>query len=133
MKSVCVDLDGTLAYYTEFDDMGGRIGKPRPGAREFLAAIREVARVIIFTCRLSNKYFSEETQQQVLDYLERYELPYDGVYLGLGKPICAAFVDDRNIEIPKNPVEEDYADALVKVRRRLENVTMRARVFEEIR
>ncbi|KKK49314.1 hypothetical protein LCGC14_3136330, partial [marine sediment metagenome] len=118
---VYVDLDGTLIYYTRFKDMEGRLGKPRPGAREFLMAIRKSARVIIYTARLCERYFSEAALRKIGKHLQENSLPYDEIYVGRGKPLCAAFVGDKNIEIPQNPVEADYDEALIKVRRELED------------
>lgn len=120
-KSVCVDLDGTLLYYTNWFSMDGRLGKPRPGAREFLINIRKFARVIIFTARLAKKYQSDETFDQIKSWLELYNLSYDEIYVGQGKPIAEAFVDDRAISIPKNPVESDFDKALIQMKRFIED------------
>ena len=119
-KSVCVDLDGTLLYYTNWFSMDGRLGKPRPGAREFLISIRKFAKVIIFTARLSGKYRSDEIFNQIKSWLNLYGLPYDEIYMGQGKPVAEAFVDDRAISIPKNPVESDFDEALIQMKRFIE-------------
>lgn len=122
LNSICVDLDGVLAYYTNWKGMSGRLGKPRPGAREFLINIRKFARVIIFTARLAEEHKSDETFDQIKSWLDHYGLPYDEIYVGLGKPIAEAFVDDRAISIPKNPVESDFKTALIKMKRFVEDV-----------
>ncbi len=44
------------------------------------------------------------------------------IYMGQGKPMAEAFVDDRAISIPKNPVESDFDKVLVKVKRFIEDV-----------
>ncbi len=121
MKNVCIDLDGTLLYYTEFSDMEGRLGLPRPGARDFLIQLGACCRVVSFTARLGEKYYLPETLGRIKDHLADHDLPYDEIFEGRGKPICSSFVDDRAVEVPKNPVESDCEAALIKVRRRLEN------------
>lgn len=123
-KSVCVDLDGVLLYYNNWKGMDGRLGKPRPGAKQFLTKIRKFARVIIFTARLAEEHQSlgDRTFYRIKSWLEYNDLPYDEIYIGRGKPIAEAFVDDRAISIPKNPVESDFDEALIKVKRFVENV-----------
>jgi len=54
--------------------------------------------------------------------LEHYTLPYDEIYTGCGKPIAEAFVDDRAISVPKNPVESDFDEALIKMKRFMEDI-----------
>ena len=108
-KNICVDLDGTLAYYTTWKDMDGRIGEPRPGAKEFLRDLKTVFdKVIIFTARLSEDNYSTEMVHEIEHWFAIHELPYSELYTGKGKPICEAFIDDRAVGIPKNPVESDY-------------------------
>lgn len=121
-KSICVDLDGTLLFYTNWKGMNGRLGKPRPGAREFLQNIRKFARVIIFTARLAEKnvHDFDKTFGQIKSYLEHYHLCYDEIYTGLGKPVAEAFVDDKAISVPKNPIGSDFDEALTKIQRFME-------------
>ena len=121
-KSVCVDLDGTLLYYTNWKGMDGRLGKPRPGARQFLINIGQFARVVIFTARLAEANRMPGTYGQIALWLQNNNLPYNEIYMGQGKPMAEAFVDDRAISIPKNPVESDFDKVLVKVKRFIEDV-----------
>jgi hypothetical protein len=119
-QSVCVDLDGTLLYYTNWKGMDGRLGEPRPGAREFLINIKKFAKIIIFTSRLAEGNKSKETFDQISSWFKRHDLPYDELYTGCGKPIAEVFVDDKAISIPKNPVELDFDEALIQIRRFVE-------------
>ena len=119
-QSVCVDLDGTLLYYTNWKGMDGRFGNPRPGAREFLVNIGKFARIMIYTARLAEKHMSPETYGSIERWLYEHNLPYDEIYIGKGKPVAEAFVDDRAVAIPKNPVESDFEKALVKIKRFVE-------------
>lgn len=118
--SVCVDLDGTLSYYTSWKSMEGRIGQPRPGAREFLRNLWKEARIIIFTARLSEDYNNSYTYDMIQEWLDDNLMSYDEIYVGKGKPACEAFVDDRAVAIPKNPVETDFEKVFDQVRRFLE-------------
>ncbi len=117
---ICVDLDGTLAYYTNWKGMEGRLGEPRPGAKEFLVNLCKFAKVIIYTARLAEKHKSPETYVLIERWLDKHGMHYDEIYVGSGKPIAEAFVDDRAVAIPKNPVESDFEKALVKIKRFVE-------------
>lgn len=119
-RSVCVDLDGTLLYYTNWKGMNGRLGEPRPGAKEFLRNIRKFANVIIFTARLAEENKSSETLDRIQSWLISHDLPYDELYVGIGKPVAEAFVDDRAVSVPKNPVEFDFEEALIRIKRFVE-------------
>lgn len=121
-EAVCIDLDGTLLYYTNWKGMDGRLGTPRPGAREFLINIKKFARVIIFTARLAEDHKSDTTFDNIKLWLEHNNLHYDEIYTGKGKPIAEAFVDDRAVSIPKNPVESDFDKALMKIKRFIEDI-----------
>ena len=102
--------------------MDGRLGKPRPGARDFLINIGKFARIIIFTSRLSENFIDDGTLYQIESWLSIHDLPYDEIYTGKGKPIAEAFVDDRAISIPKNPVKSDFDTALIKMKRFMEYI-----------
>lgn len=119
-QSICVDMDGTLLYYTSYKGMGGRLGKPRPGAKEFLQELKKLGRVIIFTARLGRDHYNKLEYDTVAKHLRDNDLYFDEIYIGQGKPDANCFIDDRAIEIPKNPVESDYDWALDKVKRYFE-------------
>ena len=121
-KAVCVDLDGTLLYYTNFKGMDGRLGNPRPGARDFLINIGKFARIIIFTARLSEDFINDGTLCQIESWLDIHDLRYDEIYTGKVKPIAEAFVDERAISIHKNPVKPDFDTALIKMKRFMEYI-----------
>lgn len=120
-KNICVDLDGTLAYYTTWKSMGGRIGKPRPGAQQFLTQLQLIFdKIIIFTTRLNEKNRTPGTFSTIEKWLKDNEMPYNELFIGSGKPICKAFIDDKAISIPKNPVESDYQKTLDTIKRFVE-------------
>lgn len=120
-KNVCVDLDSTLLYYSNWEKMGGMLGKPRPGAQDFLKSLQLCCHIIIFTARLCEQHDSYSVRRTIREHLEKHGLVYDELYGGAGKPVCACFVDDKAVEVPRNPVEVDFEAALIKVRRRLED------------
>ncbi len=101
---VCVDLDGVLA---EYDGWQGaeKIGKPLPGALEFMRSLAEIAEIIIFTTRCSIDKGQKSTGRnspgrakiRVIDWLEKNKFPFTDVYVGQGKPLAAAFIDDRAV------------------------------------
>jgi hypothetical protein len=100
-KTVCVDLDGVLAQYTSYKGVD-HFDDPFPGAREFLAGLRKIAKVTIFTTRASesahgDEFPSEALEAKVAAWLKRWNLPYDEIWTGAGKPIASAYVDDRAV------------------------------------
>ena len=101
---VCLDLDGVLARYEGWKG-SEHIGTPLPGAVDFAASLAEFADIIIFTSRCSQDT-AVETERvvdpakmriRIIDWLEKYKIPYADVYVGQGKPRAAAFIDDRAV------------------------------------
>jgi len=123
-KTVCVDLDGVLA---EFDHWRGidHIGKPLPGAVDFTHKLSKMARVVIFTVRCNPEASeSDETTQQlaarVESWLREHGFYFDEVYTGQGKPLAAAYIDDRAVpccpqEPSEWPLDKGYGGALLEV------------------
>ncbi len=111
-KNIAVDVDGVLAQYSGWDGLEN-IGDPIEGAREFLTTLQEKYRVVIFTTRCNverniNNIPQEEKQGGTSDpenylfrvvrgWLDRHSLPYDDIYVGQGKPIASAIIDDRAV------------------------------------
>jgi len=98
--TVAVDIDGTLAPYNGW---GGydHFGDPYPGSIEFLRAVSKFARVLIYTCRCGQER-NENIDPEVLanhvkKWLDDNNLYYDDIWIGRGKPLAAAYVDDRAI------------------------------------
>jgi hypothetical protein len=116
--TVCVDLDGVLAHY---DGWKGEacIGAPLPGAKEFVAALREKYRVVLFTTRCKADPFGDGEHRSVSKavtvinaWLEKHGIEVDEIYHGQGKPMAAAYVDDRAVGVPSNPGAEDLVNAV---------------------
>ena len=100
---VCVDLDGVL---NDYDGWQGAdyFHPPRPGAREFLAALnRRGYTVVVLTVRWA---------PHVWEWLRRWEL--DGLVADVTdrKPAAHVYVDDRAVCF-----QGDFEDALERIAR----------------
>jgi hypothetical protein len=85
---VCVDLNGVLDAYSGWQG-SDHFDPPRPGAREFLAALRERGySVVIFTTRYS---------QDVWDWAASHGLTQLIDDITDRKPAAHVFVDDRAV------------------------------------
>ena len=119
-NSVAVDLDGVICRmdrYMAYDKFGPII----PGAREFMERLGEIARVVIHTSRCSPEASGvqnvRELQKNVERFLERNQIPFDEVWIGVGKPACRAYVDDRAVEcVPALIGSSAFDDAIRRVK-----------------
>lgn len=103
-KTVCVDLDGTIARYDGWKGIE-HFGDPLPGAKEFLERLGENYKILIYTTRCNEQMNGEVPHQlrnRVEAWLQRHQLRYDDIHTGQGKPMCIAFIDDRAIMIKEN-------------------------------
>lgn len=109
-NTVAIDLDGVLAQYDGWKGVDV-IGDPIPGAKEFVAEISKFARVLIYTTRCAigdqlerdKKYPIDQLVNKVVEWLVNHDIPFDEVYAGQGKPLAAAYVDDRAVRCdPQN-------------------------------
>lgn len=121
-KHVCLNLDGVLAHYEGWKGYD-HIGDPRPGAVEFTKKLAAIAQVVIFTTRCKADFADrpegatpESLRAHIQAWLDRHGFAYHEVYVGQGKPIAAAYVDDRNVHISSNPSEDEFAAALDAIR-----------------
>lgn len=119
-KSVCVDLDATLAQYDHWKGIE-HIGDPIPGAKEFMEALAaEDVDVIIFTTR-TNKDVNRDIPGNLLavhvaDWCHKHNIPFASVYSGSGKPLCDVFVDDRAVTCRPQEDPNAYDTALSQVK-----------------
>lgn len=133
-KSVCVDLDGVLADYSAGWQGLDHIGDPIPGAREFLEQLHAISDVVIWTTRCSVSLGRGEGENllrnRVREWLERHHMMHfvAEIWTGQGKPIAAAFIDDRAVSCrPQGPPTSvvgsaAYTLALGRVERLLADV-----------
>lgn len=129
--TICVDMDGTIAAYDGWKGLRD-IGMPLPGAREFMAELAMLGRVVVHTCRTNpqidpdfarvvcDEYGSDDGMSMVVgelvvkvqEWLDEHDIPYDEVWSGVGKPIAYAYVDDRAVPA----LTHDYARTLTRVK-----------------
>ena len=119
-KTVCVDLDGVLADYSMGWKGVDHIGDPLPGAVEFLKKLGKKYSVVIFTTRCNPEINKPESasllRNRVRDWLEEHGFKYDDIYIGVGKPIASAYVDDRAVScVPQEDGKVAYKRALARV------------------
>lgn len=119
-KTVAVDLDGVLARYKEWEGIKV-FGKSVPGARGFLQALKNMGlRVVIHTVRCNPESAGggdpEALAAWVEGWLRRRALPYDEIFIGVGKPLAAAYIDDRAVICQPQKFDFAYELALRRVR-----------------
>jgi hypothetical protein len=96
---VAIDLDGVLASWDHgtFDV----IGPPIRGAVDFTRRIAEYADIVIHTCRCTESLYSPSKAHvlsaDIRDWLDKHGFSYHRIWIGQGKPIADAYVDDRAI------------------------------------
>jgi hypothetical protein len=120
---VCLDLDGVLAGYEGWKG-SDHIGAPLPGAFEFARSLSEFADIIIFTSRCSEDAPREGSRVidvgklriKVIEWLEKYKIPYSDVYVGKGKPRAAVFIDDRAVPCRPQTEKGAFERALVQTK-----------------
>jgi hypothetical protein len=118
---VCLDLDGVLARYEGWKG-SDHIGAPLPGALDFATSLSQFADVVIFTSRCSQDAAAESNRVvdparmriRIIDWLEKYKIPYVDVYVGQGKPRAAAFIDDRAVACSPQTDKDAFKSALKK-------------------
>ena len=103
-RTIAVDLDGTLATY---DGWKGTevFGIPIDSiVAELRAEKAKGTRIIIHTTRINpalNKgYTAEDLVGLVKGWLDRYQIPFDEIWSGIGKPIAHEYWDDRAVKKP---------------------------------
>ncbi len=123
-KTIAVDLDGTLAEYKKW--IGVKvIGKPLPGAKEFLEELhRRGYRILIYTARTAGrnkgkdgKYTQEDLNAIVENWFKKHDMPYDAIHFGDSKPAASAFIDDRAVECRPQENAKAYEEALADMER----------------
>lgn len=120
---VCVDLDGVLAKYDGWKSPE-HIGPPLPGALEFAWSLNDMADIVIYTSRCSQDLAVEtgrtidpgRMKTKIVDWLEKYKFPYRDVYVGLGKPLASAFIDDRAVPCSPQTDKDAFRSALKNTR-----------------
>lgn len=115
-KSVCFDLDGTIASYDDGWQGASNIGEPLERGCQLLKECAKKYYIIIYSCRsnpnLNSGYTEGRLAQYIIDWLNKHDLPYDEVYVGPGKPVAIAYVDDRAVPFNKNSNVEQALETI---------------------
>ena len=117
-KTVCLDVDGVLAFYEQFD--GPQFGPPNEEGLKLARMLKaDGITIIIQTCRthpLWGPVGFQDIYMKLVEWLALWEVPYDFIDVS-GKAIAHAYVDDRAVYFPRNkgPAEE----VLKKIQRRM--------------
>jgi hypothetical protein len=104
MKTIAVDLDGTLIRENEYGEL-----TPVPGAAEAMNRLHDKGyRIVIYTSRIGLAIHAgrlEEEIEFVRSVLKQFRIGYDEIFLG-EKLIADAYIDDRAI-----PFRGDWTSA----------------------
>ena len=116
-KTVCVDLDGVLADYRDGWQGLENIGVPIKGAVAFTRELAKFAEVVIYTTRccenLGRGRTIAELRGLVQAWLDKHGFHYQDIYVGQGKPIAEAYIDDRAVSCrPQDSLPGEYACAM---------------------
>ena len=103
-RIIAVDLDGTLAMYDQWRSIDS-IGEPVAVIREAVRqAVKEGAEVHIFTARVSDPSDADEAMKHIINWLDKYDVPYHGI-TAVKHKFFTEFWDDRAIQVIKNTGE----------------------------
>lgn len=111
---ICVDLDGVLVGRSK----GSRktsFGAPIDGAADFMKELSAKAEIVIFTSRLAidDQAERKEVATKIEAWLEKNNIAYDEVFIGSGKPMAIAYVDDRGVACrPQEDGVKAFASAM---------------------
>ena len=121
--TICLDIDGVLASYDGWQGIE-HIGSPIQGAVPFTKELAKFARIVIYTSR--NKEYPAGTEgphgaadpdhrsvlvlvEIVREWLDQHDFSYDEIYIGQGKPLAAAIIDDRAVTCrPQESVHPEF-------------------------
>lgn len=93
-KVVAIDLDGTLCA-NRFPD----VGYPLPGVVMRMRRVKELGcHIIIHTARICSFYkdILQEQVDSIHHALTEHGIPYDEIWIGVGKPLSCAIIDDKS-------------------------------------
>lgn len=97
-RSIAVDFDDTIVVRV----FGTLV--PAKDCVEALHMLREQGyRIIIHSARSWDKWQDRiERENEMVNLLNQWEIPYDEVYAGKGKPPAMAYIDDRGLRFSDN-------------------------------
>ena len=118
---VCLDVDGVLADRT-YGRGAEDLGDPIAGAVEFTRALAARAEVVIHSARLAaadpSSAAGRKAEARLRDWLDQHGFEYHTIASSVGKPVAAAYVDDRGVSCrPMDDGPRAFEDALLAVER----------------
>lgn len=123
--TICFDLDGTLADYSDGWQGVEKIGKPLLSGTKLLKRLSTQCTIIIYTCRTNAELNSAFSQAELVAFVQQWftehQLPYNEIYVGLGKPQADVYIDDRAVHFQARS-NVDYA--MKAIRRITHNPTI---------
>jgi len=100
-KVAAIDFDGVIHKYGNGWQKGIIYDEVVPGAKEGITALKDAGyHVMIYTTRTNPQFRKKgepEQYNQLVQYLEKNQIPYDRIYVGSGKPMAHLYLDDRGI------------------------------------
>ena len=102
-KTVCLDFDGVLAYYTHWSD--GAIGEPNPEGVKLVRLLKASGyRIVVQSCRTSPVFGADRAVEQTAAigaWFVQHDLVVDEIVTE-GKAVAHAYVDDRAVPFSPN-------------------------------
>jgi hypothetical protein len=91
-KTIAVDFDGVINPYSNGWCDGALYEDPKEGCKEALDFFKKLGfRVMIYSARCKN----DKNRDAVREYLTKYNIAFDEIYSGDGKPHCCIYIDDN--------------------------------------
>ena len=116
---VAIDFDGVIVTHDGWIGHG-QFGTVIPGVREFCVEVQKRGyEIVIFTSRLCEQFTPKSTlsfrKNEIEIFLNDQSIPFDEVWLGIGKPAAVAYVDDRGVFCDPQHDQFAFEDALVSI------------------
>lgn len=100
-KVAAIDFDGVIHKYGNGWQKGIIYDEVVPGAKEGITTLKDAGyHIMIYTTRTNPQFRKNgepEQYDQLVQYLEKNQIPYDRIYVGSGKPMAHLYLDDRGI------------------------------------
>jgi hypothetical protein len=99
-KCIAVDFDGVIHKYSEKWKDGTIYDGPISGVKEALEKLSKNYKILIFSTRNFDRIGEDGKDQknqikEMEQWLNKYNIPYDEIYTGTGKPIAKLYIDDN--------------------------------------
>lgn len=85
---ILIDFDGTISPSHGFTEV------PLPDTVSAIKKLYEKYTIGIYSCRFNLEICDRKDGEKVIEYLKKYEIPYD--FIEYDKPLFKAIIDDRS-------------------------------------